>query len=107
MQLTQNQAQVPPDCVWTDVTIADGTKKNIPTYVAPLLTDPAVGGYDPMIMDTVAWCMAHKPSDRPTMMELERRLFANVMMRDWNREDQRDRITIRQLLARPAPPRPA
>lgn len=107
LQLTQNQAYVPPDCVWTDVTIGDGTKKRIPTYVAPLLTDPVIAGYDPLIVDTVAWCMAHKPRDRPTMLELEERLFANTMSRDWAQEDESGRITIRELLARPPPPRPA
>lgn len=106
MQLTQQQAQVPPDCVWVDVTIADGSKKKIPTYIAPLLTEPAVQGYDPLIIDTIAWCMAHKPGDRPTMVELEQRLFTNVMNRDWSQEDEKKRITIRELLARPPPPRP-
>lgn len=106
VQLTQQQAQVPPDCVWTDVTIADGSKKRIPTYVAPLLTEPAVQGYDPLIIDTIAWCMAHKPGDRPTMVELEQRLFTNVINREWSQEDENKRITIRELLARPPPPRP-
>lgn len=71
------------------------------------MTDPSIAGYDPLIIDTVAWCMAHKPGDRPTMIELEQRLSSNVLGRDWSDEDVDGRITIRELLARPPPPRPA
>lgn len=92
--------------MWVDVTIADGSMKNIPTYIAPLLTDPAIDGYDPLLVDTIAWCMAHKPADRPTMQELEQRISSNVF-KDWSDEDDTGRLTIRDLLAMPPPPRPA
>lgn len=102
-QLTQQQAQVPPDCIWHEVTIGDGSKRRIPTYANPLVNDDALQGYDPLLIDTVAWCMAHMPGDRPTMVELEQRIVSAVN-RDWSQEDESDRASIRQLLSMPPPP---
>lgn len=103
LQLTQHQALVPPDCIWHEVTIGDGSKKRIPTYANPLVNDEAMQVYDPLLVDTLAWCMAHRPGDRPTIFELEQRIVTAVA-RDWSQEDETDRISIRQLLSMPPPP---
>ncbi|KAL1851748.1 hypothetical protein Daus18300_012433 [Diaporthe australafricana] len=102
--ITQNQPQVPPDCVWADVTVADGTQRNIPTYGAPLLFNNDLSHYDPLLLNTICWCMAHRPGDRPRMLELEQRITRQVN-RDWSGEDVTDRVTIRDLLIQPPAPR--
>ncbi|KAK2609855.1 hypothetical protein N8I77_003332 [Diaporthe amygdali] len=97
---------VPPDCVTASVTVGDGSKKDMPTYSVPLQSNINLARYDPLLMDTVSWCMAHRPGDRPTMLQLEQRIRSAVD-RDWSTEASAGRVTIKELLSDPPAPRPS
>lgn len=70
-----------------------------------MLYDPAFTHIDQSLRETVAWCMAHRPADRPEMLELEG-IFRTAMQRNFpNEHEAEHRETISGLLNSPPPPR--
>lgn len=75
------------------------------TYGGHLLEE-SFNHYDATLLSTVAWCMAHRPRERPTMLELEA-ILKDAIAREYPEEDDDDtRLTIRELLDSPSPPIP-
>lgn len=56
--------------------------------------------YDPLLRSTVAWCMAHRPADRPGILELER-LITDAVAVDRSETEAEGRVPIRELLEVP------
>lgn len=86
----------------------NGVTEKIFTYGSRLLDDERYGRYDRDIRITIAWCMAHRPRDRPTMVELSA-IFNDALQRTAGEFDsplEGFRATIPQLLNNPPPQRP-
>lgn len=66
------------------------------TYAGHLVS-PEYDRYDPLLRSTVAWCLAHRPMDRPQILELETLLMAAVAV-DRSATEGPDRTTIASLL---------
>lgn len=56
--------------------------------------------YDPLLRSTVAWCMAHRPADRPGILELER-LITDAVAVDRSVTEAEGRVSVRELLVTP------
>ncbi|KAJ0116909.1 serine threonine protein kinase [Diaporthe amygdali] len=76
--------------------IMDPVKAMIWTYAGHLV-GPDYDRYDPLLRSTVAWCIAHRPMDRPQILELETLLMAAVAV-DRSATEGPDRTTIASLL---------
>lgn len=53
----------------------DGTTLQVLTFAGSLLSDDFMH-YDGLLRSTVARCMAYRPGDRPSMLELERTILS-------------------------------
>lgn len=103
-QITQWKPDIPPDCVQVAI-----TKPTIPpithqvfTYGSHLLLNDEFSYYDTSLRATVAWCMAHRPRDRPTMLEIQD-IFRRALVQVYQGDDDDDRSSIRELLETPPP----
>ncbi|POS69723.1 hypothetical protein DHEL01_v211885 [Diaporthe helianthi] len=93
---------VPPTCTQRSIRVQpDGTTRMIWTYAGHLL-DPEFDHYDPLLRSTVAWCMAHRPADRPDIDLLEG-LLTNAAAADRSAAEAQGRVSIAELLGVPAP----
>ncbi|KAG6356959.1 hypothetical protein INS49_014834 [Diaporthe citri] len=90
---------VPPTCTQSEITKPDGTTQTIWTYSGHLLGEQ-FDHYDPLLRSTVAWCMAHRPADRPGILELER-LITDAVAVDRSAAEAQGRVSIRELLGVP------
>lgn len=90
---------VPPTCTQSEITKPDGTTQMIWTYSGHLLGEQ-FDHYDPLLRSTVAWCMAHRPADRPGILELER-LITDAVAVDRSAAEAEGRVSIRELLGAP------
>lgn len=91
-----------------DIVKLNGVTEKIFTYGSRLLNDERLGAYDRDIRNTIAWCMAHRPADRPTMVELSA-IFTDALQKtagELNGPLEAFRTTIPQLLDSPPPQRP-
>ncbi|CAN8103641.1 unnamed protein product [Discula destructiva] len=105
IMINQYQPDIPPECMRTTIIKPDGISDVIWTYGSDLLDDSLYGQYDLTLRTTVAWCLAHRPRDRPTMDEMEQALVDGIA-RKYAAEDQDARwVTIAELLDVPAPAR--
>lgn len=66
-KITQYQPQVPPECLRVQIIKPGGVTDTIYTYGSELLDEDLYGHYDLPLRSTVAWCLAHRPEDRPKM----------------------------------------
>ncbi|KKY35551.1 putative serine threonine protein kinase [Diaporthe ampelina] len=116
IMITRMLPDVPPACTQGRITKPDGTAQTVWTYSGHLLGSE-FDHYDPLLRSTVAWCMAHRPADRPGILELER-LIAAAAAVDRSGAEAEGRVSIASLLGEPpaaaqdpppapAPPRPA
>lgn len=96
---------IPPTCVEAEISKPTGEVERVFTYGSHLLADQ-YDHYDRSLRNTVAWCLAHRPRDRPTMRELDRVLRAAMRMEYALDADETARRTIGDLLCSPPPPRP-
>lgn len=103
-QITQWKPDIPPECVQVVI-----TKPTIPpithqvfTYGSHLLLNDEFSYYDTSLRATVAWCMAHRPRDRPTMLEIQD-IFRRALVQVYQGDDDDDRSSIRELLETPPP----
>lgn len=64
------------------------------------LVDNEFDHYDPLLRSTVSWCMAHRPADRPGILELER-LITDAVAVDRSETEAEGRVSIRELLVAP------
>lgn len=90
---------VPPTCTRSRITKPDGTTQMIWTYSGRLVGEE-FDHYDPLLRSTVAWCMAHRPADRPGILELER-LITDAVAVDRSETEAEGRVSIRELLVTP------
>jgi hypothetical protein len=70
------------------------------TYAGHLL-DPEFDHYDRLLRSTVAWCMAHRPSDRPGIRVLEG-LIMSAVAHDRSAAEAEGRVSIAELLGEPS-----
>lgn len=108
-KITTALPDIPPDCVQADIVRPDGVTEKIFTYGSRLLNDEKYGHYDRDIRNTIAWCMAHRPRDRPTMIELSA-IFNDALKRtagEFTSPLESFRTSIPQLLDSPPPQRPS
>lgn len=105
VKITRNLPDIPPACLPVAITKPDGRTDQVFTYGSHFLWDE-YDHYDPVLRSTLAWCMAHRPADRPTMLELEGLFQTALATAVFPGDDDEDRITIGELLGSPPPPRP-
>lgn len=101
-KITRMIPDVPPTCTRRLITRSDGTTQDIWTYSGHLLGEE-FDHYDPLLRSTVAWCMAHRPADRPGILELER-LITTAVAVDRSEAEAEGRVSIRELLGVPSAP---
>lgn len=109
LQITTAQPDIPPDCVQADIMKPNGVTSQIFTYGSRILDDDKFGAYDSDLRHTIAWCMAHRPGDRPEMAELAA-IFDNAIRRTAREFDEpleEFRTSVPQLLNSPPPQRPS
>ncbi|KAL2288862.1 hypothetical protein FJTKL_03508 [Diaporthe vaccinii] len=99
IMITRVTPDVPPTCTQSEITKPDGTTQKICTYSGHLLGEQ-FNHYDPLLRSTVAWCMAHRPTDRPGILELER-LITDAVAVDRSATEAEGRVSIRELLEAP------
>ncbi|KAK7708436.1 hypothetical protein SLS63_013474 [Diaporthe eres] len=99
IMITRVTPDVPPTCTQSDITKPDGTTQKIWTYSGHLIGEQ-FDHYDPLLRSTVAWCMAHRPADRPGILELER-LITDAVAVDRSAAEAEGRVSIRELLGAP------
>lgn len=103
LQITQLVPDIPPTCVRATIAKPTGVVEEVFTYGSHLLGPGRYDHYDPALRATVAWCMAHRPGDRPTMVELEGVIQAAIA-RGSPTDNDEDRSSVRWLLTNPPPP---
>lgn len=98
-KITRMIPDVPPTCTRSRITKPDGATQMIWTYSGHLVGEE-FNHYDPLLRSTVAWCMAHRPADRPGILELER-LITDAVAVDRSETEAEGRVSIRELLVTP------
>lgn len=98
-KITRMIPDVPPTCTRSRITKPGGTTQMIWTYSGHLVGEE-FAHYDPLLRSTVAWCMAHRPADRPGILELER-LITDAVAVDRSETEAEGRVPIRELLEVP------
>lgn len=104
IQITQKQPDIPPECIQISITKPTQPQQTdqVFTYGSHLILDPSYDHLDPSLRATVAWCMAHRPVDRPDMLVLEA-IIRNALKTNFPDDDNDNRDAISVLLNSPAP----
>lgn len=97
---------IPPTCLPVAITKPDGRNDQVFTYGSHFLWAD-YDHYDPLLRSTLARCMAHRPVDRPSMLELEALLEVALRSGTFPSDADADRIAVGELLGSPPPPRAA
>lgn len=96
---------MPPQCILSTIQKPGGVVDQIFTYGAHLVLNE-YDQYDMSLRSTVAWCLAHRPGERPTMLQLQAILNDAVRKQYPGEDNDGGRSTVADLLGSPPPPRP-